>query len=84
MIYKPIKKCELMKPKDIEERNKQTAFWKGVIKDTRIDLRAYKDGIHDALIHGEFDHEHTVRLEYKRGYDYGLVLHSILFGGEEE
>ena len=73
-----------MKTRKNEERKEKNGLWKGIANDIRIDLRAYKDGVHDALIHGEFDYEHPVRLEYKKGYDYGLVLHSILFGGEEE
>ena len=45
-------------------------------------LKEFKNGIYDALIHGQFDENNRDPL-YKKGYDFGLTLYSDLNYEEE-
>ena len=45
-------------------------------------LTGFKDGIYDALIHGQFDENNRDPL-YKQGYDFGLTLYNDMNYEEE-
>ena len=40
-----------------------------------LDLKAFKDGVADACLHGRRDEKQT-RYYYKQGYDFGMTLYS--------
>ena len=40
-----------------------------------LDLKAFKDGVADACLHGRRDEKQT-RYYYKQGYDFGMALYS--------
>ena len=44
-----------------------------------LDLKAFKDGVADACLHGRRDEKQrwkTSRYYYKQGYDFGMTLYS--------
>tara|TARA_E500000318_G_scaffold32145_1_gene31981 strand:- start:791 stop:1003 length:213 start_codon:yes stop_codon:yes gene_type:complete len=49
-------------------------------------LAYFKDGVYDALIHGQMDDIRKSSAYYKQGYDFGLSLNfkEIYVGDEEE
>ena len=44
------------------------------ISENELDLKAFKDGVADACLHGTRD-ENQSNYHYKRGYDFGMSLY---------
>jgi hypothetical protein len=47
-------------------------------------LSAFKDGVADALLDGSMSEYHKEMHYYKKGYDFGLIMYSELYGNGKE
>jgi hypothetical protein len=53
-----------------------------LIKDLKV-LTAFKDGVADALLHGNRDETKLFSAYYKQGYDFGLTMYENVMENEK-